>query len=94
MMFLVGVFTVSGCDSAETVNVILSVDSDSWGRGEVYGTGSYIEGTRISLAAVPNEGYVFEKWDDGDTNAVRYIDVTQYKVSYKAYFVEDKNMLL
>ena len=93
MMLLVGFFAVSGCDSAETVNVKLFVDSCSNGKGEVYGSGSYIEGTRILLVAVPNEGYVFEKWDDGDTNAVRYIDATD-DADYVAYFVEEKNILL
>ena len=43
-------------------------------NGQVKGAGEYNYGTTVTLTAVPNEGYHFVRWSDGDTNIVR--DVT------------------
>lgn len=44
-------------------------------RGSVIGSGIYVEGSRIEIKAVSNEGYRFVDWSDGVTDSVRTIMV-------------------
>ena len=53
--------------------------------GTVSGGGTFESGTAITIKAVPNSGYKFVKWSDGDTNATRSIKVTSNK-SFTASF--------
>ena len=41
--------------------------------GSVTGAGTYDAGTRVSVEAIPNEGYKFVGWDDGETFASRTV---------------------
>lgn len=44
--------------------------------GEVsFEDGSYVEGTRLVASAMPHKGYRFEKWNDGNEEANRLIEV-------------------
>lgn len=45
--------------------------------GIVTGGGAYIYGERAILEAVPNEGYEFVCWNDGNTDIVRSLTITQ-----------------
>lgn len=54
--------------------------------GNVSGSGSYYEGSTVSIKAVANEGYEFDKWSDGDRNAFRTI-VMDKNYSLVAYFL-------
>lgn len=47
-------------------------------------------GDRVQLTATPKEGYVFVKWDDGNTENPRYIDVdaTMTVLTYTALFAQ------
>lgn len=53
--------------------------------GKVYGAGSFDENTNVSLYAVPENGYVFVSWSDGDVNQQKNFSITQ-DCSYKAIF--------
>lgn len=55
--------------------------------GTVTGTpsGTYESGTSISITAVPNEGYRFVSWSDGDTNATKTGNL-MWDASYAAIF--------
>ena len=53
--------------------------------GEVTGQGTYLEGTQVELKAIPNEGYYFEKWDDGNTDNPRTITVNA-DMEFTAFF--------
>ncbi len=44
-------------------NLIVYTD----GNGIVTGGGTYMEGTEVTLVAIPNDGYCFVKWSDGST---------------------------
>ena len=44
-------------------------------NGKVEGTGAYYYGVVASLHAVPDEGYHFVKWSDGETSSWYHIDV-------------------
>lgn len=39
------------------------------------GGGTYYEGTTVTISCVPNTGYYFVRWSDGNTNATRQIKV-------------------
>lgn len=56
---------------------VLSSDSV---RGSVSGSGLYAYGSSVTIKAIPNDIYVFEEWDDGNTDTFRLITVTQDSV--------------
>lgn len=64
-----------------TINVY--ANNSSW--GSVTGGGSYPAGATATLKATPKSGYVFEKWNDGNTSATRTITVTG-NATYTAQF--------
>ena len=41
------------------------------------------------ITAIPNEGYTFVKWSDGNTQATRYLELTD-NVSLTAYFAKEE----
>lgn len=55
--------------------------------GTVTGGGTYPEGTEVELDASANEGYVFTRWDDGNTDNPRTITV-RCDITYTAVFQE------
>lgn len=68
--------TTSGCDSLVTIHLIVNQPevlytvtalSENDDYGFVSGGGQYAEGELVELIAVPAEGYVFERWDNGET---------------------------
>ncbi len=61
-------------------------NDDTWGT--VTGGGSYVEGSVAILTATANEGYYFDRWNDGNTNATRTVTVTG-DATYLAYFAEN-----
>ncbi len=50
----------------------------------------YYKGTTLTLTATPDEGYIFQKWSDGNTENPRTITVNAETaaVEYVAYFIE------
>lgn len=56
--------------------------------GEVFGSGIYNEGKTVSLAAIANEGWKFDKWEDGTTDNPRTITADK-DYTLIAYFVKD-----
>ena len=57
--------------------------------GTVSGSGTYEYGTDVNLQATANEGYIFTRWQDGNTDNPRTITVTE-NANYKAYFEKPK----
>ncbi len=53
----------------------------------VTGSGTYKEGSSIVISAQPANGYIFKKWNDGNTQDSRYISVWG-DATYIAYFEE------
>lgn len=54
-------------------------------RGTVSGGGTYVVGTSVTLSATPKPGWKFKRWNDGNTQNPRTIQVAQSK-SYTAEF--------
>lgn len=53
--------------------------------GTVEGGGEYEEGETVNLLAEPKSGYKFVSWNDGNTSASRFVQVTEAK-TYTATF--------
>jgi len=70
----------------------ISVTVTPTGSGTVTGGGTYAKGTTIELNALPNGGYEFSKWSDGETANPRTLTVTENK-SYTAQFKEIQSVL-
>lgn len=58
--------------------------------GTCTGSGTYVLNATVTLAASPNEGYVFGAWDDGVKTPTRTITVNGSK-TYIAYFASQDN---
>ena len=78
------------CDSIYTLQLMVTalpiytvnVEAD---HGHVNGTGTYPEGTRITLTAVPDEGFEFQMWSDGsETNPKEF--VVMQDTTFRAHF--------
>lgn len=60
--------------------------------GNVTGGGTYPEGTSAELVALPNSGYEFDCWNDGNSDNPRNITVTEdqvYVASFKTMGFDD-----
>jgi hypothetical protein len=66
--------------------ISVEVAAASEGMGTVSGSGNYALNARVTIAATANTGYNFVKWDDGDRNISRSVNVTADKV-YTAEFI-------
>lgn len=83
------VITVKGADfsqNAVSQLIQITVDVSQAGGGNVSGGGLYDVGDEIEIKATPNEGYKFDRWSDGSTNATRTVTVGSTR-TYTATFV-------
>ncbi len=55
----------------------ITVNTDTPLLGSVYGGGTYPANTVINIGAVPNPGFFFSGWQDGDMNNPRSVTVTE-----------------
>jgi len=67
-------------------NISITVASDNVAMGSVYGTGEYIKGTNVTIAAVPEEGYDFYKWEPGNIKTAVTTIAVDESTTYTAYF--------
>lgn len=66
-------------------SVVVTVTSADETMGTVEGSGTYEKYSSVTITAIPNEGYRFENWNDGDTNDKRII-VLSSDTTLTAYF--------
>ena len=66
----------------------LLILSNATGRGKVSGSGNFLQGTRVEIAAMPRAGYHFTRWQDNNTDNPRTILMTT-NLTYTAYFDRD-----
>ena len=65
-------------------SIVLQSSNDTYGRAQVV---SRPDCNNAVITAIPNEGYIFVKWSDGNTETTRYIDVTD-DINLVAYFAK------
>ena len=66
---------------AHTITVVSADET----MGTTTGSGVYAEGSRTTLKAIANHGYRFLQWDDGNTNTIRGVIVSE-DATYTAIF--------
>lgn len=66
----------------------LLVLSNATGRGKVSGSGQFLYGTPVQIAAMPRRGYHFTRWQDNSTVNPRTVTVNR-NLSFTAYFERD-----
>jgi hypothetical protein len=81
MALLAGGMIFTSC----TKNFTITVNSNNADWGTVTGGGEYADQATAVLTATPNEGYMFVKWQDGNTENPRTITVTANE-TYTAEF--------
>ncbi len=62
-------------DSTQLIYYTVTLSANDSIKGSVIGSGIYVEGSRIEIKAISNEGYRFVDWSDGVTDSVRTIMV-------------------
>ena len=72
-------------DNGNTPYYTVTVTANNRDMGSVVGSGSYAERSTATLVAVPNTGYRFVQWQDGNTENPRTITITE-NVTYTAEF--------
>ena len=74
-------------DTTIYMNTLTVLSSDST-MGSVTGSGTYRQGTAVTITATAREGYHFAQWQDGVDSAVRTVTVDT-DATYTAFFVAD-----
>ena len=73
-------------EAAETYTII--VKSEDPQMGSTYGSGNYTLNSTVTIGAMPNEGFYFTNWQDGNADNPRNITVTG-SATYTAYFAQE-----
>lgn len=73
-------------DEVQTYTITLYTNNAS--MGSVTGGGTYEQGTTVQISAIPNNGYHFDHWSDGNTQNPRNITVNS-NITLTAYFVQN-----
>ncbi len=66
----------------------ITVQSANASHGQTTGSGTFHYGEQVVISATPYSGYTFNRWHDGNTDAVRTVTVTG-NATYIAYFLSD-----
>ena len=80
-----GNITYTAYFTTESYSVTVTPDDATHGNTTPNGTNTYAYGTTIDLTATAAEGYHFQRWNDGNTQATRTVTVTA-SASYIASF--------
>ena len=72
MMVAIAALTLVSCKKEYTI----TVNSNNSAYGTVTGGGSYEKGSTATITANPHDGYIFAKWQDGNTTNPRSFEVT------------------
>ena len=76
-----------GENQGETTIVVINPTVNNTQAGSIQGTGSYTEGEKVTLTAVPEEGFKFLCWNDGNLNPERTLVAGEDTVPTRANFV-------
>lgn len=94
VLILPATICLGGCQAGEETKYNITVSSQNSSMGNVFGSGTYAENEMVVICAQAKEGYEFEKWSDGNTNAIRTVTVNQeYTLTAKFKIKESKYVL-
>lgn len=83
---LYGIGLIVGCSSdQDTKTWTITVQSADNTMGYTSGTGVYDNNATATIKAIPNEGYVFKEWNDGNNANPREIIVKE-DMTFTAFF--------
>lgn len=77
----------------ESVKYRITAKPNKINRGVCTGSGIYDLNTNVQISATENEGYYFERWDDGITDSVRTVSVDGNK-TYLALFGVNESVVV
>ncbi len=83
-----GNITLTAYFVQNTQTYTVTVNSNNTTMGTVTGGGTYEQGTAVQISAIPNNGYHFDHWSDGNTQNPRTITVNS-NITLTAYFVQN-----
>ena len=72
----------------DTAYFYLNLQSNNPDWGSVIGSGEYPYGRNVEISAFANEGYHFDRWDDGVTENIRHVTMTE-DIEMMAMFAKD-----
>ena len=95
-----GVYTFTNVTANHTINVTfeeipiytIAVSANNAEYGSVTGSGTYMEGTDVTITATPNNDYHFVSWDDNNTDNPRTFTATSDGV-YVANFARNQHTI-
>ena len=95
-----GVYTFSNVTADHTIDVVfeeiplytISVSTNNDEFGSVTGSGTYMEGTDVTITATPSYDYHFVSWDDNNTDNPRTFTATSDGV-YVATFARNQHTI-
>lgn len=88
-MTVTAYFTKNGGGSGGVDQYDLKVLADEGGTAQ--GSGQYDKGTEVTISAVPDEGYKFSNWSNGDRSAVTTV-VVNGNMTVTAHFIKDEGI--
>lgn len=72
----------------EAMKYMVTVEPNDNSMGVVFGGKEYVYNSEATIGAVPNQGYRFVQWNDGNTDNPRTFTVTE-DVTFTAEFAKD-----
>lgn len=79
--------TINTGASPEPTEYTITGRADPFDAGYIDGTGTRLAGTQDYVIAQPYEGYLFSRWDNGETTPQRLVEWSEDKI-ITAYFTE------
>ena len=77
-------------EEAQPLQTSYTLSTPTVSGGIVYGAGTYYENERVYMYAVPNNGYEFLRWDDGNTGNPRLLTMTENLTHYAVFSQKPK----
>ena len=77
----------------EPIMYTITARSANANMGIAYGSGNYAANSTIEIAALPNYGYHFVRWNDGETSNPRKITVTNNKTFTAEFKVNNYELM-
>ena len=82
-------YTANFVDASSVTLYTITVTSDNNLFGTATGSGTYAEGTEVTIEAIPNSGYRFSSWNNGQITDNPYTIIVTRDENFVAYFTEN-----